>query len=165
MSKTYIIERGKHRSGIFLSPHIGKKHQSKKVIFSNRCWYKKLNEDSYDINKLFGFSHGFHHHDSIRLGWIPDFNNENEIEIWSYIYNKRQRKFQKICNIECRQLIDCRIEIINNVVEFTVSDMSDRIIGQLSVEYILPKIRFGYNLFPYFGGDNTSPQKMDIIII
>ena len=164
MGKTYIIRKDQHRSGLYFSPHFGKSTEIKKVIFSDRCWYDKINEDSLDINKLFGFSHGLHHNNSVRFGWIPDFSNRNKIQIWSYLYHKGIRKFDLICTVDCREVHQYKISIIDNRVFFAINDLEGNLLGELNYEFST-KFKWGYNLFPYFGGDNTSPKDLDIIII
>lgn len=165
MSKVYNIKKGKHISGEHLSLHCGRFHEFKNVIFSEQCWYSYLNDDSYDINKLFGFSHGYHHHNSIRFGWVPNFQKKNYIEIWSYIYNKGTRSFDKICEVETKKSYRYQIFLKNDgEIIFLVKDLQNNIlIGNSSEKYNKPNIDIGYNLFPYFGGNNSSPCDMEIL--
>lgn len=135
----------------------------KKLMFSVRCYYSELNSDSYDINKLFGFSHGLHHQNSVRFGWKPDFQIENKIEIWSYVYNRGIRNFTKICSVNCKEIINYSISIENSMVNFTVSSETGNIISNFSIDYTIPLVKIGYHLFPYFGGNNKAPRRMDIL--
>lgn len=164
MSKIYKIKKGNHSSGIHLNLHCGKFHEFKNISFSEECWYPYLNTDSYDINKLFGFSHGHHHINSIRFGWVPNFEKKNYIEIWIYIYNKGVRKFEKICEVSTNKWYRYQIYLTNhNEIIFLVKDLKNNIlIGNSTKEYKKPTIDIGYNLFPFFGGNNASPCDMEI---
>ena len=137
-------------------------------LFSN-CWFEKIEEDDYDINKLLGYSYGYHHRNSIRLGWVPS-SVENEFEIYLYRYEKGFRSFNYLMNVKANEW--------NNVL-FTEDFKNNRLIVELksidedhdkrsimkSYSHNYPKFRLGYSLWFYFGGNKTAPKNMVCDII
>jgi len=89
--KKAIIREGRHRSNIsFFVPFINKCMMSYSVVFTNSCEYDLVNNDQYDINKIFGLSFGLHHKNSARFGWR--WNTEKKkIEILAYVYVNGKR--------------------------------------------------------------------------
>ena len=55
--------------------------------------FEKRNEDDEDINKLYGFSYGVHHKNSLRFSWKPDFNNKGMIKVSAYWIDFVKPKF------------------------------------------------------------------------
>lgn len=159
--KTYTIKKGKHSSGLriprvfFQTPKL----MTFEVKFHENCWYRPAdqNPDWSDINKLCGFSQGWHHNNSYRIGWLPDFDNEGVIGLYHYSYSQGKRDFVRFDSIE----VD-KSEIFN----FEIQDDSFGGIQIIAdVPWNEPSINsywFGYLLYPYFGGNLKAPNKMDI---
>lgn len=157
----YLIKKGKHSaSGLHFGFHCNKKIYDRKVIFSKECWWDKpRNNDDYDINKLCGFSYGFHKKNSLRIGWVPDFKNKNEIILFGYWYNNSSQHFFKyITSIPVETEFDIEIVCGKEKAYFKTNKTI------VSIDFKKPKCKFGYNLFPFFGGNNTSPNDMYIKI-
>lgn len=159
----YHIKEGNHyKSNIGLKLHSGLTGINFSFIFDSSCWYKKINKDSLDINKLFGLSYGPHHKNSIRLGWVPDFENIGKIQLWSYVYNKGKRTFNHICdcNISDNYLVSFKVE--NN--QLTIFIVGNEFCSIFKENFEIPKFKIGYFLYPYFGGDNPAPHDIAIDI-
>jgi hypothetical protein len=131
-----------------------------KFMFTDSCMFDLKDEDQHDVNKLFGFSIGYHHKTSFRFGWRPILD-ENKIEIVAYEYHDNVRqKTMPICKI-----------FTNEWYEFILSYNHDKARSYYFVEdegfTNLVRLRgkkhgLGYTLGVYFGGNEKAPQ--DIII-
>lgn len=129
-------------------------------MFTDSCMYDLKDEDQWDVNKLFGFSIGYHHHTSFRFGWRP-LLEENLIEIVAYEYLDGVR--QKTIPVH-------RVEP-NKWGEYTIMyDPSHQIVhylvsaGGFEVHNISNKRKWGlgYTLGIYFGGNEKAPHKITI---
>ncbi len=73
---------------------------TKDFIFEQSAIYQFNDEDQHDVNKLFGFSVGWHHKNSYRFGWRPSADL-TKIEIVAYEYRNGVRvPTMPICEIE-----------------------------------------------------------------
>jgi hypothetical protein len=138
-----------------------------KAKFDNDCLYQ-LKENYDQINKLYGFSTGFHHHNSARFGWRCVDNETIEILAYCYINGKRISK--TIMNVKPGDWTVFSIQSKTDKYVFRV--MSNKNPGKIciinkekgSLKYELLKL-FIYKLFPYFGGRVPSPKEMNISIL
>lgn len=141
-----------------------KKHLEKKLIvrFTNSCRYTLPNEDQNDVNKLFGFSYGFHHIDSDRIGWRYNLGNQKiEIVLYSYECGKR-KPTQHItwANIDEEVSISISIDF-NDVYKgrsvcIKVNDIWINKMYKYKNKWII------YTLGNYFGGNNRAPHTIKI---
>jgi len=159
--KTYKIKKGNHYS--FHAPKIiiGKHDKcSFKVRFHIDCWFSVKDPDDHAINKLFGWSYGFHHKDSIRIGWKPNADRKNWIELHFYIYAKGERISTAMSMIECGKSalinLDADTDLIEAVVKKEVITDTFRVFAKINRRY------WGYFLYPYFGGKKTAPHDVHI---
>ena len=111
-----------------------------------------------DINKLYGFADNnmTHHAYSARIGWRW---NNNRLELLGYVYNDSILNYQPIGNFSFNKDLNCSIAVQGNQYLFTVD----------GVELQMPRSSMGtsatgYQLYPYFGGDETAPHKIEIRI-
>ena len=157
MSK-YVIRKGKHsHSNLWarLNFLFFGKTLKYNVRFDRNCWYVKLNTDSEDLNKLFGFGGADHHKNSIRLCWKPDFKDKGTIKIYVYWYDDQSRA--------SIWFVDMRVD---EWVEFQIRKTSKGFV----VHCPFRTVELGHTkpnptwkkLYPYFGGDNTAPHTMTI---
>lgn len=133
------------------------------------CWFEKIEEDDYDVNKLLGYSYGYHHHNSIRLGWVPA-HKENEFELYLYRYEKGVRQINYLMNIGSNESYNVFFDedFKKNRLVVSIKKSNDKsstqfLLRNFSHQY--PKIRFGYSLWFYFGGNKTAPRNMACSII
>ena len=73
------------------------KRMSYYVTFNETALYVDDTIDKFDVNKLFGFSIGLHHHNSYRFGWNC---LDNKIHIYAYSYINSERVMSEICVIK-----------------------------------------------------------------
>lgn len=138
-----------------------------RVYFFKNCVYK-LTENYDQINKLYGFSEGFHHWNSARIGWRC-MDGEN-IELLAYCYIDGHRIIKPMIKCKPESWVFCNIQsknskyvlkaLIPNKQSITVSIDKPK---KLSI-YSLFKL-FIYKLYSYFGGKVAAPQDMNLYII
>lgn len=166
----YKINRGEHSSGFRFRPHYNLKQLSYEVEFNDSALYDLKSSDQLDINKLFGISFGHHHwHNSIRFGWRSAYPSEKKVEILAYQYLDGKRVTE--------QDKELTIGFVNPNEEyrFTIQVKENSYWLQIGTEntiefgMMLPHngnlCKFGYQLFPYFGGNRTAPHDITISII
>ena len=133
--ESFVIFKGCHRATIDFRPVIfGGENIIVKFRFNR--WYSDVNniQLTEQINKLWGYSHSWWHKiNSERIGWRWS-KEVGKVDIFMYRY---------IGGIRDISLIG--IYNINDWIE---------------IEMYRP--RFGYTLFPYFGGKEPSP--IDLLI-
>lgn len=166
----HSIKKNKHKSSdreirFFLF----KNKINRNVLFNNNCDYVFNDNDQYDINKLFGFSFGFHHKNSARFGWRWDVEKKN-MEILAYVYrnSKRVKEWEEnihICNIGMLESSKMEIKVEKGYYIFSVKKTNI----ESNIEYSLKikhgrKCFWGYFLNPYFGGNKKAPHDMTIML-
>ena len=161
----YRILQGTHSAdGTHIGFHFGRKSMERTIKFHSTCKYEIEDADQFDINKVYGFSEGYHHHNSARFGWRYN-KYSNDIELLAYVYNdgKRIQEWQKdilIKRVKLDQEVKTKIEIFRNKYVFSATNSLGTSICEMPRgRWTLP---FGYKLFPYFGGDKTAPHDMYI---
>jgi hypothetical protein len=123
---------------------------------SSAIYQTMLAENQYDINKLYGFSdnNGDHHQYSARFGWRW---NGNYLRLFAYVYNEGTSKELAIVAIGTE--ISCSIQVTSTSYLFTVNGITERLPRMAGT----PKGK-GYQLYPYFGGDEKAPHDIHIWI-
>jgi len=163
--KVHTIKEGKHRANKpRLRLYWNKKRMAYDVLFTNSCLYEtKDPKNQKDINKLFGFSFGLHHKNSVRFGWRD--NGVGKIDLMAYIYRngKRINEWDESIYIETVDVnTPYRMEISVGGGNFMFTVLRDsKIVGATIIKHgkLFP---IGYHLNPYFGGDEKAPHDMDI---
>ena len=158
--KVYKISKGEHFSDNTVYKEIsGLKVMSFTVIFDSTAKYTTVNpQNQYDINKLYGFSDNnkFHHACSARLGWRWV---SNKLELLGYVYNDSIVKFTPIGFFPINTELPCKIEVAGKKYLFRVNNVLAEI-PRTSPD----STANGYQLYPYFGGDETAPHDIYIRI-
>lgn len=157
--KTFTIQKGAHycdETGlkqVTITNNI-----SFNVRFDSSAMYKTTDPaNQEDINKLWGFSEGNDHHlHSARIGWAYA---RNALRLYGYVYADSIRYFKEIKTIGFGEIVKCQIKITTEGYEISAGSSS----------ILLPRapkstITRGYQLFPYFGGDETAPHRITINI-
>lgn len=137
-----------------------------KAKFDDTCLYS-LDRNFDQINKLYGFSLGYHHHNSARIGWRCV--DGKTIELMAYCYVNSKRVSKTIMNVNPREWAVCSIQNKSDKYVFRV--MSNNSSGKICIinkersplKYGILKL-FIYKLYPYFGGSIPAPHKMRIDI-
>lgn len=158
--KQYKIKKGKHYSGFRISPTYNKMSSKYEVIFKENCIYDLHDEDQYDVNKLFGLSYGYHHINSARFGWRAD---GEKIQLSLYCYREGQRYMKDICQLDTERTYTLEIKNEGTYYEFLISGNTSSFMayGKITKPQT-PKL--GYNLFPYFGGNEPAPHDIEILM-
>lgn len=115
-------------------------------------------ENQYDINKLYGFSdNGAQHHlYSARFGWRW---SDGALRLFAYTYNNGVRNEKEIGVVAIGTEVQCAIAVSIEVYEFTVNDKTVMMPRQSATASAK-----GYQLYPYFGGDEVAPHDVRIWI-
>jgi len=130
-----------------------------KVKFDSTAVYTTSKaENQTDINKLFGFSDNneAHHEYSTRFGWRW---SDNALRLFAYDYNNGIMSFKELGTIEIGKENDCSITVSGDQYVFNLNGK----------ETVMPRESTtaeaeGYQLYPYFGGDEPAPHTISIWI-
>ena len=128
------------------------------VKFDNSSIYQTMiPENQYDINKLWGFSEGFsNQYNSARIGW--SWNND-ALRLYGYVYANGVRHYQEITSVTIGADITCSIKPAGNTYLFSVNGVSVSLPRGPSTSQAS-----GYQQYPYFGGNETAPHLITIMI-
>ena len=138
---------------------------SKTLSFDKSTMYNFGDVDQLDINKLFGFSIGWHQDNSFRFGWRPN-KDLTKMEILSYVYTNGVMSFEVITEVNLDNFYEYTLfcNSGNSVVKFLINNQNTYDFKSIEISIILKnKYNFGYGLGLYFGGNRKCPQTMDII--
>lgn len=158
---TYIIKKGNHYTEDRSVGILNSKSLHFKANLDSSCVYTTKNPtNQYDINKLFGFSdcNSVHHENSARFGW--NWQN-NKLNIFAYCYTNGNVKNQFITSIDLNKEYDYRISTDGNKYVFTLDDKTI-IMDRGCSDNFSKNTRL--KLYPYFGGDETAPHDIKILI-
>lgn len=173
-SQTFEFKPGSHYpSPKKFVPHFGGvEAQTYLVTFDSGCVYHFDNEDSADINKLFGWSTGWGSH-SIRMGW--NCRSETGIDLWAYFHYNGKRWIvpkDSSSNKKSASLIgkgfatglpiSCGIYRSRDGIEFEA--IQGARIERLKIKFANFPGGWGAYQWPYFGGTSTAPHRMTIIL-
>ncbi len=156
---TYIIPAGEHDISQNKNSLFNGNILKFQAIFDSSAVYNTVvPENKYDVNKLMGFSDcsSQHHENSARFGWNW---YENALHIFAYTYVNGNRIVREIATTKIGHPNVYQIEIVGNQYIFTfdnqVVSMDRHCSGGVGI---------AYNLYPYFGGDETAPHKIKLKI-
>lgn len=131
------------------------------VYFDDSCKYLTKNPNNQqDINKLYGFTdcNSLVHTNSARFGWVWNPNTEL-IDIYSYCYINKQRKFKYLDSVKLNTWNDLSIILYRGYYCFLIKKnyyFEDREQQHERGLYVM--------LYPHFGGDETAPHDIKIRI-
>jgi hypothetical protein len=157
--REYVIKAGQHysnQSGYF---PISLTEMKFIVRFNESAIYSTRHEhNKRDINKLFGFSDNSkqHHEYSARFGWRY---MDDKLTLHAYVYNNGKRVETELGQIQLNKDYTCSIKVSGGKYIFTLDGKST----QMNRSALTAKAE-GYKLFPYFGGDETAPHDIKILI-
>lgn len=129
------------------------------VKFDSTAVYEtQSGENQYDINKLYGFSdnNADHHQYSARFGWRW---NGGALRLFAYVYNNGAVTSKELTTIPIGAEINCSIKVTPTNYLFTVNGITNQLPRMAATE----KAK-GYQLYPYFGGDEVAPHQINIWI-
>jgi hypothetical protein len=152
---TYTIKEGAHYcSGASVGGlHTGMRYMGRNVRFHVDCLYALDNPNcTDDLNKLFGFSYGYHHSNSVRIGWRC---KDGQIALFAYCYRNGRVTTKFLKYVKPLNHYACTIYVGDGYVRFNINDKE----VYVTLQYAPCA---GYLLYPYFGGDCPASQDMNI---
>ena len=154
----YTIPAGQHSSDKSVFKAVKVTTMNFVAKFDNSAIYQSVIPiNQYDINKLYGFSEGLNHqYNSARIGWAY---NDGALRLYAYAYNKGVRESQEITPVSIGTEVSCSISVSGYLYIFTVNNVSVTLPRANSTSSAS-----GYQLYPYFGGDEVAPQNIYISI-
>ena len=154
--KTFTIEKGKHRSTRALN-YSKETTFDWSVEFDSSAIYKTVDSlNQMDINKLIGWSDCGEDHieSSIRFGW----RWTDSLEIHWFKHEHGEFSFDLIKRVDlCKE----------HYYELTIFRWDYKLEVDGTYVYVprnCPSDNRRYQLFPYFGGDETAPHNIHIKI-
>jgi len=151
----------------FFIPILIKKDKSftitKQFMFTESTMYYFDDEDQHDVNKLFGFSFGWHHNDSVRFGWRPN-EDLSRMEIVGYEYlDKLRIPTIPICDVRLNRWYkyELKYNASSSQIEYSVSN-DEMKFGMVHPITLKKKFNWGYKLDLYFGGNKKAPHNITI---
>lgn len=157
--KEYVIPQGGHYAvgNDFRSTRI---HQLKfSALFDSSCIYTTIKDyNTSDVNKLYGFSdcNTQHQVNSARFGWRW---TGNALEVLAYCYVDSVRQIRSIGTVAINQAAEMSIAAEPENYIFKLNGNTVTMPRHCSTEYAE-----GYQLYPYFGGDEAAPHEIKIKI-
>ena len=157
--KQYTIKEGNHRSGIYFRPHFEKTILRYNVTFGESCIYDLGNENQADINKLCGISFGLHHNNSARFGWACV---GGMIELFAYCYVNKKRVWKSLGLVDVGKTYELHLDVNDKSYHFWVYSPDEP--TRFKVVDKTKTCKWGYMLYPYFGGDEVAPHDIHIAL-
>ena len=153
----YTIKEGKHRSTFNYNTSRSQSF-TWSIIFDSSAIYTTDDPDNqYDINKLIGWSDCSENHMdySIRFGWR--WLNDS-LEIHWFRHQHENFEFDKIKSISLCKPHEYRLDFTDTEYLLCVDGTC------VDLERTCPNTYKKYQLYPYFGGQETAPHDIKIRI-
>ena len=158
-STRYTIPQGSHYADKSSLKKVHTEHLRFAVTFDSTAIYTTTDPANQgDINKLYGLSDcgSDHHTNSARFGWRW---YRNKLELHAYTYTNKVRKSAYMGEVTLGKATVCEISLEGAQYVFRVDGKT----------VTLPRAcngtgEGGYQLYPYFGGNETAPHNISIAI-
>lgn len=155
----YVIPKGGHFVTANPYKEVAYTEMKFTVRFDSSCIYQTtLPANQWDINKLYGFAdNGAQHHQfSARFGWRW---SDGALRLFAYIYNNGVRASKELAVVPIGKEVHCAIKIDGTSYVFSVDEKMESLPRQSKTA-----VAKGYQLYPYFGGDEAAPHEVRIWI-
>lgn len=155
---TYLIRSGAHYATSNPLKKTTTDRLKLEVTFDSSAIYTTTDPANQgDINKLYGMADcgTLHQTNSARFGWRW-YNNQLEIHAYTYLNTKRQSTY--IGTVELGKASICELEFGDKMYTFWLDGK------QVTLPRACSGAGEGYQLYPYFGGDEVAPHDIRIII-
>jgi hypothetical protein len=159
-STMFVIKTGNHYSEQNAPQIMNRSAMSAHVTFDSSAIYQSVDPvNQGDVNKLMGFSDcgNDHQQNSARIGW--SWTGE-KLELYAYCYVDKARVIKSLGNFPLNKAITCSISAKDKYYYFKADNINDSI-PRFCADYNSSR----YKLFPYFGGDETAPHEVKILIV
>lgn len=156
---SFIIPKGEHAATGNVWKEVDIAALNFIVRFDSSAIYQTVDPaNQHDINKLYGFADNSEHHHqySARYGWRW---SDGALRLFAYTYNNGVRQAKELTIVSIGKEINCSIKVLGNAYEFT-TDGETVTMPRLSKTATAK----GYQLYPYFGGDETAPHDIAVFI-
>ena len=157
-SEQFLIKAGHHRSVSRIRLFSGPLLQFVAIFDDSAMYETQTLENQHDINKLYGFSDctSQHHRNSARFGWRW-YNDRLEILAYTYVHGERQSRFMGTVTLNEPHAYGIALAGGEYVftLDGTVARMPRGCDGNGGIKYML---------WPYFGGDETAPHDIRILV-
>jgi hypothetical protein len=155
---TFTIQKGAHYCDQNPVKPITTSEMKFMVKFDSSAIYQtELPENQYAVNKLWGFSEGTdNHYNSARIGWSW---TDNALRLYGYAYINGKLNYQEITSVTIGTEISCSIKLVPEAYLFGVNGLSVSLPRGTSGSQAS-----GYQQYPYFGGNETAPHLITILI-
>jgi hypothetical protein len=157
--KEYLIPAGEHYSRGNSIKAVETSGLKFTVKFDSSAIYQTTKpENQFDINKLYGFSdNGEQHHlYSARIGWRW---SDGALRLFAYTYNNGVRDEKQIGTVPIGAEVPCSISVAGEIYQFKVNEQTLTMPRRSATT-----LAKGYQLYPYFGGDEVAPHDVRIWI-
>ena len=157
--KQFLIPQGQHYATENTIKAVDVTELKFVVKFDSSAVYKTIKPDNqYDINKLYGFSdNGDQHHQfSARFGWRW---SDGALRLFAYTYNGGVRDEKELGIVPIGSEVHCSIKVAGEIYYFSIEDK----VEVMPRSSTTPTAK-GYQLYPYFGGDEVAPHDVRIWI-
>ncbi len=155
---TYTIPAGAHYTTQHPFKKVSLNTLKFKVTFNSSAIYTTRDPaNQTDINKLYGVADCGtpHHTNSARFGWRW-YNNQ--LELYAYTYSNGARNSVLVGVIKLDQPSICELVLEDKMYTFRMDGK------QVHLPRACNGVGDGYQLYPYFGGDETAPHAISIAI-
>lgn len=163
--RVFTIPKGQHDSkGHFISLKAHNRIKFK-AVFDSSAVYPTQSVETRGINKLYGFSDCkelSHMEESARFGW--EWYN-NQLEISAFVHKDGAFKFKFITAVPLNEKVDYTVDSSGNQYTFTVQAPNQAPVSVTMDRGCEDDGHFGdYRVWPYFGGKETAPHEIKILI-
>jgi hypothetical protein len=155
----YVIPKGGHFATANSYREVTCAEMKFTVRFDSSAIYQTtLPENQWDINKLYGFADNSARHQqfSARFGWRW---SEGALRLFAYVYNNGGRTSKELAVVPIGKEVQCAIKVDGPAYIFSVDEKTATLPRQSKT--VVAK---GYQLYPYFGGDEAAPHEVRIWI-
>ncbi|WP_345162372.1 hypothetical protein [Nibribacter koreensis] len=153
----YQITAGRHETTNPLKTFTKSKIKFEVKFDSTAIYTTKDPNNQADINKLYGMADcgAFHHVSSARFGWRW-YKGKLELHAYSYKDGKNTSTF--ITDIDLNKSYVCELTLTDGKYTYQVKN------NKVEHERSCSGQGQGYQLYPYFGGDEKAPHTINIKI-
>lgn len=156
----YTIPAGQHSADKSAYKPVDVEEMRFTVRFDSSAIYQSvLGENQWDINKLYGFSDNNtdHHRFSARFGWNW---REGALRLHAYVYNNGVVESRELATVAIGAETVCSIRVTGGAYLFSIDG---KVVAALPRQSTSERGK-GYQLYPYFGGDEPAPHDIRIFV-
>lgn len=154
----YTIPKGSHYSDKNTVRNVSTSSITFEVTFDSSAVYTTVAPNNQaDINKLYGLSdcNSNHHSNSARFGWRW---YKNSLEVLAYTYLNQKWDYKVLGTVAIGDPITLQLLMEDSQYRFLMNGK------EVTMPRACSGAAVGYQLYPYFGGDEVAPHDIKISI-